>query len=49
MRCYKELSRCKICKKRYVVDKDSKIYNSKSSSKYYCKKCYNKHIADIKK
>ncbi|MFH0874907.1 MAG: hypothetical protein V1859_03145 [archaeon] len=41
---YKELLKCKICQKRYSIDKNADIYLSKYAKRTYCKECYQKYL-----
>lgn len=45
-KCYKKRSTCKICGKRYTIDKDSDVYEAKYLAKYYCKDCYENKVKD---
>ncbi|MFH1399547.1 MAG: hypothetical protein ABIG95_05540 [Candidatus Woesearchaeota archaeon] len=41
---FKQLGTCRMCHKKYTVDKESDVYISKYAAKWYCKDCYQKHF-----
>ncbi|MFH0876128.1 MAG: hypothetical protein V1859_09400 [archaeon] len=41
---YKEVLKCRICAKRYFVEKGCKLYEQKQMSKSFCLPCYTNYM-----